>query len=372
MTMRAAPLEFLGIVVLAALAGASGCSRSKVVQSAAPASVPVRVAPAVQKNVPVEIRAIGSGEAYSSVSLKPQISGPITGVFFKEGDFVRKGQLLFTIDAKPFQAALDQAIANLARDKAQADNAAIDAERYTALWEAKIAAKAQYDQYQAAAASARAAVQADEAAVQYARVELSYCKIFSPSDGRTGSLLVHVGDVVKANDVPNLVVVNRINPIYVNFSVAERYLTEIKRRMAEGRLPVQAGVPGDAAQPEAGFLSFVDNAVDTSTGTIKLKGTFANPGRRLWPGQFLNVVLTLGEQKGAVVVPARAVETGQQGQFVFVVRPDSTVESRPVVASSSLGNEIVVEKGLKPGELVVTDGQLRLVPGAKVEIKSGN
>jgi membrane fusion protein, multidrug efflux system len=371
MTMRSTPKRLLGILALAALAGAAGCSRSKVVQSAAPAPVPVQATAAVRKDLPVEVRAIGSGEAYSSVSLKPQISGPITGVFFKEGDFVRKGQLLFTIDPKPFQAALDQALGNLARDKAVAENAAVEAERYKKLWDEKVVAKEQSDQYQAAADSARAAVQADEAAVEYARVQLSYCKIYAPNSGRTGSLLVHVGDAVKANDVPNLLVINQINPIYVDFSVPERYLTEIKRQMAERRLPVQVYLPNEAAHPEQGYLSFVDNTVDPSTGTIKLKGAFANSNRRLWPGQFSNVALTLGEQKNAIVVPSRAVETGQEGQYVFVVRPNHTVESRPVVVGNSLGTESVIEKGLQPGELVVTDGQIRLVPDAKVVLKNG-
>jgi membrane fusion protein, multidrug efflux system len=368
--MRSGPLRLAGTLALAALLGAAGCSQNKAVQSAGPAAVPVRVATVIQKNVPVEIRAIGSGEAYSSVSLKPQISGPITGIDFKEGDFVRKGQLLFTLDAKPFQAALDQALGNLARDKAQTENAAVQEERYKKLWEEQIAPREQYDQYHATAASARATVQADQAAVEYARVQLSYCRIYAPTSGRTGSLLVHVGDSVKANDVPNLVVINQVNPIYVDFAVPEHYLAEIKRRRAGGRLAVRAYLPGDAEHSEEGFLSFVDNSVDSSTGTIKLKGTFANARRRLWPGQFLNVVLTLGEQKNALVVPVRAVETGQEGQYVFVVRADHTVESRPVVTSSSLGTETVIEKGLTAGEVVVTDGQLRLVPGAKVEIKS--
>ncbi len=369
--MNSTTMRALGVVALAALVGGAGCARSKTVQSAAPPPVPVRVVAAVQKTVPLQLREIGSGEAYSSVSLKPQISGPITGVYFKEGDFVRPGQLLFTIDAKPFQAALDQALGNLARDKAQEENAVVEAERYKKLWEEKVAAREQYDQYRATADSARAAVQADQAAVEYARVQLSYCKIYAPFGGRTGSLLVHVGDAVKANDVPNLVVINQINPIYVDFSVPERYLSEIKQRMAGARLPVAAYLPGDTAHPEQGYLSFVNNTVDTTTGTVKLKATFANPNRRLWPGQFLNVSLTLGEQKNAVVVPTRALETGQEGQFVFVVRPDQTVESRTVVVGNALGNESIIEKGLQPGEIVVTDGQLRLVPGAKVEIKSG-
>jgi multidrug efflux system membrane fusion protein len=371
MTLRSASKAVLEIIALAALAGAAGCSRSKVVQSAAPAPVPVRVATVVQKTVPLQLRAIGSGEAYSSVSLKPQISGPVTGIYFKEGDFVAKGQLLFTIDPKPFQAALDQALGNLARDKAQEQNAIVEAERYTKLWEEKIAAREQYDQYRAAADAARAAVQADQAAVEFARVQLSYCKIYAPFSGRTGSFLVHVGDAVKANDVPNLVVINQVNPIYVDFSVPERYFSEIKRRMAKGRLPVEAYLPGEADHPEQGYLSFVDNAVDAATGTIKLKGTFANPARRLWPGQFLNVLLTLGEQKNAILVPSRAVQTGQEGSYVFVVRPDQIVESRSVVVGSAFGSDSVIEKGLQPGEVVVTDGQLRLVPGAKVEIKSG-
>jgi membrane fusion protein, multidrug efflux system len=213
-------------------------------------------------------------------------------------------------------------------------------------------------------------VRADQAAVENAKIQLGYCSVFSPIDGRTGTLIVHPGNVVKANDTA-LVVVNQVSPLYVDFSAPEQYLAEIRRFMATGRLKVRANVPNDPLHPEDGFVSFVNNTVDANTGTILLKGTFANPGRRLWPGQFVNVVLMLTSMPNAVVAPSQAVQTGQQGQYAFVVKDDHTVDLRPVVSGMSVGAETVIEKGLQPGETVVTDGQLMLYPGARVEVRSG-
>jgi multidrug efflux system membrane fusion protein len=329
----------------------------------------VNVAKAVKKTVPIRLSAIGTAEAYSTVSIKGQVNAVLKEVHFKQGDFVKKGDLLFTLDARPFQASLDQAQANLARDKAQADLTIVQAERYKKLYDQGISAKEQYDQMQANAAAQQGSVHADEAAVESAKLQLQYCAIYSPVDGRTGALQVYPGNLVKENDVPILVVINEIAPLYEDFSVPEQYLGVIKKYMAGGRLQIEATPYGDTAA-EVGYLTFVDNTVDNTTGTIKLKGTFANTDHRLWPGQFSTVSLRLSEEENATVVPTQAVQTGQSGDFVFVIKADQTAESRPVKVARTLGTESVIAKGIEPGETVVTDGQLRLIPGIKVQIKT--
>ncbi|MDH5202624.1 MAG: efflux RND transporter periplasmic adaptor subunit [Nitrospirota bacterium] len=346
------------------------CSCGKSGQPVKKEGVPVAVSTVVQKTVPVQIRAIGNVEAYSTVSVKSQIGGELLRIHFKEGQDVKKGALLFTIDPRSYEAALKQAEANLARDTAQLENARVDARRYAELVKKGYVAQQQYDQVQTNAAALEATVLADKAAVENARLQLSYCYIYAPLNGRTGSLLSHQGDMIKANADNPMVVINQIQPIYVTFSVPEQNLKEIKKYMTAGKLKVEAIISGYEDSPAQGIITFVDNTVDISTGTIKLKGTFENNEKRLWPGQFVNVVLTLTAQPDAVVVPSQAVQTGQEGLYVFIVKSDLTVESRPVVTGINLGGEVVIEKGLKPGEQVVTDGQLRLVPGAKVEIKS--
>ena len=363
------------------------------------APLPVTVGTVVQKTVPVQLRAIGNVQAYSTVTVKSRVAGHIVRVYFKEGEDVKKGDLLFMIDPRPFEAALKQAEANLERDTAQVKqaeanlardtvqekNAKVEAERYKMLFEKGVVARQQYDKFRtdwealiatlqadrAAKANAEAAVLADKAAVENARLQLSYCSIRSPMDGRTGSLIVQEGNIIKENDA-NLVVIHQITPIYVAFSVPEQYLGEIKKYMTAGKLKVQAIVPNNEASPDEGFISFVDNAVDTSTGTVKLKGNFTNKERRLWPGQFVNVVLTLTTEPNAIVVPSQAIQTGQQGQYVFVVKQDMTVESRSVLVGRTIHGETVIQKGLNPDDKVVTDGQLRLYPGAKVEIKTSD
>lgn len=358
------------LVCLASLLAVAGCSKRQDSQAAQAVPVPVVVATVVQKTVPVQVRAIGSVESYSTVAIKSQISGEVTAVHFREGQDVRKGNLLFSIDRRPFEAALQQAEANLARDRALAEGARVELNRYTKLVEAGVVAQEQYDHFRTQAGAADAAVRADLAAVEKAKLDLQYCSIYSPIDGRTGSLMVHAGNLVKANDVPVLVVINQINPIYVNFALPEQYLADVKKYMAAGTLKVRAVIPDDPQRPEQGTLSFIDNAVDSATGTIHMKATFANRERRLWPGLFVNVVLTLTAQPNAIVVPAPALQTGQSGQYVYVVKSDNTVESRLVVPGKTVNNETVIEKGLQPGEVVVTDGQIRLVPKAKVVIKN--
>jgi membrane fusion protein, multidrug efflux system len=346
----------------------SGCAGSK----AAPpsnAAVPVLAATVEQKDVPLQLRAIGSVEAYSNVSVKTQITGELTGVFFKEGQDVRKGQLLFTLDKRPFEAAVKQAEGMLAKDQAQAANARAQARRYAALYQAGVVSKEEYDQMQSNAAALDAVLVADKAAVDNARVQVMYCSIYSPLNGRTGPLLIHQGNMIKANDTPFLVSINQVEPIYTTFTVPEQYLADLKKYAAKAKLAVQAFIPNDSRGAVTGRLSFIDNTVDPTTGTIKLKAEFANTERRLWPGQFVNVVLTLADQPEAIVVPAQAVQNGQQRQFVFVIKPDMTVEVRPVVLERSSNGQAVISQGLAPGERVVTDGQLRLLPGSKVELK---
>lgn len=348
---------------------ASGCSSQKA-QSAASTAVPVVVATALEKTVPVELRAIGNVQAYNTVQVKTQVPGELTGVFFKEGDDVKKGQLLFTLDPRTFEAELKRQEATLARDQAEAANARAQATRYAKLVEEGVVAREQYDQYRTQAEAMEAAAQADRNAVENARLRLAYTKIYAPFAGRTGSVLVHRGNIVKENDEKSvLITINQLTPIYAEFAVPERYLPLIKAQTSTGKLKVQAVAPGEAA-PEEGTLTFVDNTVDPATGTIRMKGTFANPSRRLWPGQFVDVVLRLGERPNAILVPTPAVQTGQQGQFVFVIKADMTAEQRAVKAGEAVEGSTIIEQGVRPGERVVTDGHLRLVPGSKVEIRA--
>ena len=332
-------------------------------------AVPVMVATAVQKSVPVQLRAVGNVEAYNTVSVKSQVTGVLQQAHFKEGQDVKKGQLLFTIDPRPLESALKQAEAALARDAAQLRNWREQVKRYAELVEKQYVSREQYDQIKTNADAAESVVDADKAAVENAKVQLSYCYIYSPIDGRVGSLLVNEGNLVRVNDGTPLVVINQINPINVTFAVPEQNLADIKRHMAGGRLKVDARFQSDEGRPEQGLLTFVDNAVDRSTGTIKLKAEFANRERRLWPGQFINVALTLTTQGDAVVIPSEAVQVGQEGQHVFVVNEDKRVEVRPVTIGSTNEGEAIIAKGIHVGELVVREGQFLLGPGSRVEVK---
>lgn len=343
-------------------AGAGGAGRAR-------EAVPVLVASAVRKSVPVQIRAVGNVEAYTTVSVKSQVTGVLMRAHFKEGQDVKKGQLLFTIDPRPFEAALKQAEANLARDTAQLRNLREQVKRYAELVEKQYVSREQFDQIKTNADAAEAVVEADKAAVENAKVQLSYCYIYSPVNGRAGTLLVNEGNLVRVNDATPLVVINQIAPIYVTFSVPEQHLADLKRHMASGKLPVVARFEADEGRPESGALVFVDNAVDRSTGTIKLKAEFNNGERRLWPGQFVNVALTLSTQPDAVVVPSEAVQVGPQGQQIFVVKEDRRVEVRPVTVGQTQDGESVITKGIAAGEMVVREGQFLLGPGSRVEIR---
>jgi len=357
----------LGRLLILVLAS-GGCAKARS-EGAAVQAVPVVLGAAVEKDVPIEIRAVGAVEPMATVAVRPQAGGEITAVHFHEGDDVRAGDLLFSLDARPYEAALAQAESNLVRDQSQARNAEAEARRSQELFAQGIVSKEQHDSVQARASGLLASVKADEAAVQTARLQLAYCSIRSPIHGRTGSMLVKAGNVVRAVDGGPLVVINQIDPIAVSFTVPEARFPEVKRAAGARRLSVEALLPGEAS-PMTGALSFFDNEIDRATGTVRLRGTFANPQRRLWPGQFVGTRLVVDVRRNAVVVPAQAVQDGQAGPYLFVVKPDRTVELRQLVVSPASPGELLVEKGVVAGEAIVTDGQMRLVPGSKIEAKT--
>jgi multidrug efflux system membrane fusion protein len=353
------------VIACLLLALVPGCRGKE--QGQPPKGSPVVLGKAETMSIPVELRSIGRVEAYSTVSVRSRVEGQLVKVYFREGQDAGKGALLFRIDPRPFEAALREAEANLARDMAQAENAKVEAERYALMVEKEYVSKDQYDRVRANAAALAAAVEADRAQVERSRLDLEYTSIRSPIDGRLGSLLIHEGNVVKANDTV-LVTINQVTPIYVTFSVPEQDIADIKKYSAAGRLPVEVLVPGQE-EPEQGVLSFMDNTVDISTGTILLKGTFRNSGGRLWPGQFVNVSITLTTLPDMVVVPSGAVQFGQKGQYIYVVKPDMTAEERMIKSGQTFGGYTVVLEGVSPGESVVTDGQLGLVPGSSVIVR---
>lgn len=357
--------------------------------------VPVTVASVALKDVPIDLQVIGNVEAFSTITVKSQVGGQLTNVYFREGDFVKKGDRLFSIDGRPYQAQVNQIEANIQRDKAilaqsqanlqrdsaQQKYASEQADRYMKLFQQGVMSKDQADQYRsnadaltqalsadrAAIDSARAQITADQANLENAKVMLSYTEIYSPINGRTGSLLVKQGNLVPANTT-DLVAINQVEPINVSFAVPESNLPDIKRYMAEGKLPVTASTQDAEPVQETGALTFVDNNVDATTGTIKLKGTFQNSDHKLWPGQFVHVTLRLTVQRNAMVVPNQAVQTGQDGTFVYVVK-DGKAEFRPVKTGPRINQDLVIAQGVDPGETVVTEGQLRLAPGSRVQLR---
>jgi multidrug efflux system membrane fusion protein len=356
------------LLALAALA-AGACARSATAQRAGgPPAVPVTVAEARLSSVTDRLDAVASVEPFETVALKAQASGQIVGVRFAEGRDVRAGDLLFQIDPRPYRAALAQAEATLARDQAQATTAEADARRAESLFGQGVLSKEQHEQIASAAQAMRATVAADTAAVENARLSLAYTEIRAPIAGRTGSVLVHEGNVVKAVDGSPLVVINRVDPIYVSFAVPEKKLGAIRAAQSRQALGVEALV-GEVTVP-GGTVTFLDNQVDAQSGTIRLKATFPNKDGLLWPGQFVTARLTLGQRENVVVVPSGAVQTGQQGSYAFVVKPDQTVEQRPVVAEPAGDAGTVLSRGVAAGETVVVDGQLGLVPGARVQARA--
>ncbi|HTX53791.1 MAG TPA: efflux RND transporter periplasmic adaptor subunit [Candidatus Baltobacteraceae bacterium] len=429
-------LAWLGhaLVLVVVAVAVAACSNGETSQgnrnrSGASAIIPVVVGDVVSKTVPVQIRVVGNVQAYASVTLKSQLDAEVAQVQVKEGQNVKKGDVLFLLDGRPWEAALNQAEAtlnrdraqlqqaraavaqttaavrqaeaNLARDQAQLENANTQLRRYKGLMAEGAISNELYDQVRTTAAALEATIQADQAAItnaqamiesakatvenvqaqikadeaniQNARVQLGYATIRAPMDAQAGNLLVRAGSAVKArDDTAQMLVLNQIRPIYVSFSVPEQYLNDIKKYQATRSLQVEAFPPGEDKAPATGELTFMNNTVDPTTGMIQLKATFANNRGLLWPGQFVSVLLTLTTRPDSVVVPSQAIQTGQQGQYVYVVRPDSTVESRVVTVAMRLGPETVIEKGVSPGEKIVTDGQVRLVPGARVQAKPAN
>lgn len=333
-------------------------------------AVPVVVADAVRRDVPVVLKAIGAVDAYKTVKVRPRVGGELARVAFEEGQKVRQGDLLFMIDPRPFQAAMEAAQADSARDSAKAVSAASQEQRYAELVQKDYVTKDQYDEVRANAAALRATVEADAAECRNARLSLSFCSIRSPISGRTGNLLVHQGNLVNANDGNPLVVIQQIIPVYVSFSVPSQRLAEIRKYAAAGELRVEATESGDSADVYTGDLTFIDNTVDETTGTILLKATFANTDESLWPGQFMNVSLVLTTRHDAIVIPSEAVQKSQKGDFVYVVKPDLTAAMQPVTVGLRTDDVVVIEKGIAEGDRVVTDGQLRLTPNAKVDIKN--
>lgn len=359
----------LEIFVLSVLALAAGCSKQEKANANGPVpAVPVTVATVEKRDVPVTIRAIGNVEPIEKVEIKSQVAGQVIAVHFREGQDVQKGDLLFEIDPRQAQADLNKAQGQLTKDKAMAVNARADANRFEALFKEGVTSKQEYDRAISAADSADATVASDQAMVENAKLQLRYTKIDAPVTGRTGNLAVTNGNIVKANEAV-LVTINQIDPIYVSFSIPEQQLPDVKRYMAAG-LTVEALPQGaSVGKGVQGKVTFVDNNVDLATGTIRLKATFQNAKGILWPGQFADVVLTLTNQPDSIVVPSAGVNVGQNGQYTFVVGADNTVSQRNVVVQRTFADQTIIASGLQPGETVVTDGQLRLTSGSRVEIK---
>ena len=357
------------IFAISLLAGCSKKSDSAGGPAGQGAPVPVNVGEAVKKDMPVDLRAIGNVESVATVEVKAQVGGELLEVNFKEGQDVKKGDLLFTIQPLLYETLLAQAEANLVKDRVQAENARREAERNVQLGVKGTISKEQLDQMRATADAAEAAVKADEAMVKIARVRLGYATIKSPIDGRTGAVNVQAGNLIKDNADTAMTTIKQMAPIYVTFALPENHLADIRRGLAERPLPVTALEPRDGHALAQGTVTFIANAVDATTGTITLKATFVNDDRALWPGAFVDVVMRLDTEPGVTVVPASAVTAGQKGPQAFVVRADGSADLRGVTLGRMVGQESIILQGVKPGEKVVTNGQLRLFPGAKVLAK---
>ena len=363
-----------GLVVVLAAGGLvayfSGDSRAKEKPAAkGPAAVPVSVAAAVQQSVPVRLQAIGNVEAYTSVAVKSRVDGQIVEVQFREGQEVKKGEVLFKIDARPFEASFRQSEAQVLRDVASRDQAASQERRYQELLEKNFVSKDAYAQFRTNAATAEATSKASQAALENARLNLEYTTIRTPINGYVGRALLQAGNMVKANDTISLVVINQVKPVYVSFAIPEQQLTTVRDLMRKGPLAVEVAAPGTDKASATGRIAFLDNAVDQTTGTIKVRAIFDNSDAALWPGQFYTVRVKLYDQENAIIVPSRALQTGPSGQFVYVVKPDMTAEVRKVVVARTEGDvTVLAEGGVAKGEQVVVRGALRLAPGIKVNI----
>jgi multidrug efflux system membrane fusion protein len=359
-------LPLLALLALCATVGCSGTTKS----APAPAPPPVVVGQAVRRTIPVVLSSIGNVESVASVAVRSRVAGQILEVRIKDGADVVKGQTIFIIDPEPFRIAVEQSEAQLARDQALLEKAERDLARYAKLVDKEYVTREQYESASTLAASQAATIQSDEAMAKEARLNLSYCTISAPISGRAGSINLRAGNLVKANDDAPLVTILKVEPVYVTFSVPEKYLAEVQARSAAGPLTVRATARGEKGDGHPGRLTFIDNTVDRTTGTIRLKAEFANEDRGLWPGQFVETELILSEQKNALIVPSTAIQVGQDGNFVFVVTPDGTAQPRPVVVDRLIGDDTVLVSGLDGGETVITDGQIRVVPGAKVTVST--
>jgi len=357
------------LILLLALLPLAACSRQPPPRPAAPPA-PVVTAVAVKKTVPVRLRTIGSVKALASVAVRPRVGGELTGVFFGEGDLVTKGKKLFTIDPRPYDAAVTLAEANKAKNVALLAGAVVELKRADLAKQAGAGSPTEYDAAFTAVESAKAAIAADQAAVDAAKVQATYTTIAAPIDGRAGEILLTRGNLVDANGAAPLVVINQVRPISVTFTLPEQQLSAVIEARKAGPLKVQADLRGGSALA-VGELAFVDNAADPLTGTVQFKATFTNDDDKLWPGLYVEVVLTLGERKDSVVVPAAAIQSGQKGQYVYLVGPEQKAELRPVTVAFEADGEAVIESGLTGGETVVVEGQLRLAPGVKMAPKGG-
>jgi len=369
--LRRPPVALLLILLLTGCPGKSapsGKGSGNAMASADNAPVPVLAAQAVQRDVPIRLSAVGRVEAFETVSVKAQVGGQISAVHFREGQEVHKGDPLFTLDDRPYQATLHREEANQTRDEVDARNAEKEHQRYSDLDRRKVVATDEYDKARATAESKAAQVQADRATVEVARLQAEYCRIVSPVDGVAGEVKTHAGNIVKANDT-ELVVVNKIRPVLVSFSLPEGELGTVRAAMAGGPVSVSVSLPGLEDSVATGTLVFINNQVDPQTGTIRLKASFENADKQLWPGQYVNVSLVAGMVPGAVMVPAQAVQTSQSGPSVFVAKADGGVDNRSVTVGRSEDGLTVIERGVSPGDQVVTDGHLRLRPGCKVEVR---
>lgn len=367
--MRRAVTVLLSVSLLSIAAGCAKGEAQPQQRAAAPAAIPVTVAPAVRKAMPLDASVVGTVEAYSTVSVRAQLTGELIKVNFQQGEDVVEGQELFQLDRRPLEGALQQAQATLERDTAEAANAKAIMERYEQLVNRGIVAREQRDNARTSVARLDATLASDRAAVENAKVQLQYATIRAPISGRTGALMVNAGNLVRANDQAPLVVINQISPIYVTFAFPEPLLADLRRYMARGALRVEAKPASGEGTLASGTISFIDNSVDQTTGTIKVKGTFANADRQLWPGQFVNVSVRLMTEAEALVVPSLAVQTGPEGPYVYLVKADQTVDMRPVAVARVAGGDTVIKTGLNAGDTVVTDGHLRLVPGAKISVR---
>ena len=367
--------NILSTLAAAAIAlSVTGCSPNDAAESGkskAPPGVPVVTAQVVRKPMPLKLQAIGNVEAYTSVAVKSRMDGQIIAVRFQDGQDVKAGQLLFELDPRALEAQVKQLEANVVRDKVIVANDQAKERRYKDLQDKGFISADAYNQIKTDLDAAQANVEANQAGLEAARVQLSYTRITAPIGGRAGRIMIQIGNVVKANDTVALVTINAVVPIYVSFAVPEQYLPEIRRFMAKAPLAVHASPAGDASTQTNGQLTFIDNAVDAQTGTIRLRATFPNKDHVLWPGQFANVTLTLSEQPDAVVIPSQALQNGPKGQYVYVVQLDQSAEMRSVTVDRTDGLEVVIASGLQAGETVVTSGQIRLTPGAKVAPKAG-